>query len=430
MPEPKQERAHGLNCTREFVKHQRSWFESVQRRVADGEPLAIVGIDVPHEILVALDIPYVVAPWWSSVCAARGRSDPYLSLLAEHGYPRDELQYVSLGLASALDDEPGPWGGLPRPSIFLTHGNIGAEHKIMELWADAAGAELFALNRTTEPDPSRAWPGRIEGDWPRLLDGDALDLAEAEIERLVGWLEVRTGRALREEALTTVLRLVNQQARIFAESRDLLARARPCPADIADTIPATTIPQWHTGTTWACEAATQLLDELRERSLATNAPDDRVRLMWMGNPLWFDLGLYARLRATHGAATVWSMYLAIAADGYGRVDYGRPYRTLAARHIPHRDQLSMPPWNTSWLPREALSCGIDGAVQIVTNSSPRGHRFIRESLESAGIPVLDLEGDAVDPAVADRAAIEGTLSTFIENIINRQTPKRAKLSHI
>jgi hypothetical protein len=418
---PRGERPRGLRCTREFVAHQREWFASLQSRAAAGEPVAVVGVDAPHEILVAMGIPYVVAPWWSSLCGAKGRSAHYLGLLADLGYPQDEMQYVALGLASSFDPAAAPWGGLPRPSLFVTLGATGPEAKIMELWAEAVGGEVFTLDRTTDPVPASNWAGRIDREWPALLDSAALDLVESEIESLVDWLSERTGKTLDRSALLEVLELVNDQARTFADVRDLLISARPCPADIADTIPATNITQWHTGTAWACAAARQLLTELHERTREQSQPQERARLLWMGNPLWFDLGLYPRIRAKYGAATVWSMYIAIAADGYPRIDYGRPYRTLAARHLPHRDLLSMPPWNTSWVVREAVLAKVDGAVQVVSNSSPRGHRFIRESLEDAGIPVLDLDGDAVDPTVTGSGAIEAALGAFITSITEKQS---------
>ena len=81
----------------------------------------------------------------------------------------------------------------------------------------------------------------------------------------------------------------------------------------------------------------------------------------------------------------------------------------------------MPPWNTSWIVREAVRAKVDGAVQVVSNSSPRGHRFIRESLEDAGIPVLDLDGDAVDPTVTDSGAIEAALGAFITSVTQKQS---------
>ena len=40
--------------------------------------------------------------------------------------------------------------------------------------------------------------------------------------------------------------------------------------------------------------------------------------MWVGRGLWSDMGFYQQWEESHGAVFVWSMYLALAADGYIR----------------------------------------------------------------------------------------------------------------
>ena len=48
---------------------------------------SLVDADVPHELLRAMDIPYVVNQWWASICSAKQRAPHYLALLRERGYP-------------------------------------------------------------------------------------------------------------------------------------------------------------------------------------------------------------------------------------------------------------------------------------------------------------------------------------------------------
>src|SRR6201994_1426763 len=108
-----------LACTQRFPRYQREWFAGVRARAAAGEPVALVSADAPHEIYRAMDIPYVVVQWWSSVIAAKQKAPGYLRALAAAGYPDDSEQYTSLPLGGLLaaDDDP-PWGGLPRPAII------------------------------------------------------------------------------------------------------------------------------------------------------------------------------------------------------------------------------------------------------------------------------------------------------------------------
>src|SRR5579863_1821019 len=114
--------------------YQREWFMGLKERVAHGEPLAMVNADVPQEIFRAMDIPYIVNQWWSSVCSAKQMAPYYLGLLNEHGYRQDLCRYCSLSLASAFDPEPekGPWGGLPRPTIAVSRLTCDSQAKIFE----------------------------------------------------------------------------------------------------------------------------------------------------------------------------------------------------------------------------------------------------------------------------------------------------------
>ena len=92
------------------------------------------------------------------------------------------------------------------------------------------------------------------------------------------------------------------------------------------------LPQWHRGTEWARDAARAFHEEV-EGLVADGAAvceDERLRLMWIGRGLWFNLGFYQHFQREYGAVFVWSMYLAIAADGYLRYG-GPPLRALAAR---------------------------------------------------------------------------------------------------
>lgn len=415
-------RPRTLECTRALSRHQRTWFAEIQQRVAAGEPLAVVGVDTPHEILAAMGIPYVVAPWWSSVCASRDPDRKLLGALTARGYPDNQTQYVAMGLASAFLPEEGPWGGLPTPAFFVSHGATGPEHKIMQLWAREAGAPLFAFERTIMARPVRRWWEQIDTDWEEVLHKPALDLMEAETREFVSFVADLTGRKLDAGRLEEALDLSNQQALAMREARDLIARTDLVPADIAETLPATTLIQWHSGTRWGVHAARSFRDELAAKDAARTGAEEsgpERRLMWMGNPPWFDLRLFDRLKQETGAAFVWSMYLGIAADGYYRAANGNPLRALAARHGPHRDLLSAPPWNATWIAKEALSHRVQGAVHYITDVD-RGNPFIRAELEAAGIPVLEVRGDAVDRAAHGPVSLDDRIGQFINQLEARR----------
>ena len=281
------------------LAHQRAWFAGLHERVAAGEPLVLVDADVPHELLRAMDIPYVVNQWWASICSAKQRAPHYLAMLRERGYPDWIEQYSAISLGSTLEDDPeqAPWGGLPPVSAFVTQVWTDSHLGIAEAWERERGVPFFALEKAVDPVLTDRWWERIARDWETVVGTARLDLMSAELERLVGFLEQVTGKRLDEARLARILELANEQQEWSRRTRDLLAATAPAPLDIVDSIPAVMLPQWHRGTEWARDAARAFHEEV-ESLVAEGAAvceDERVRLMWIGRGLWFNLGFYQHL---------------------------------------------------------------------------------------------------------------------------------------
>ncbi len=402
-------------------RHQREWFADLQLRVAAGEPLAVVDADVPHELLRAMDIPYVVNQWWASICSAKQRAPHYLSLLRERGYPDYIEQYSAISLGSTLEDdlEQAPWGGLPDVTVFLTQVWTDAHLGIAQAWERERGVPYFALEKGVENGVPERWWERIPHDWETVVGTARLDLMSAELERLVVFLEDLTGKRLDEARLVEILELANEQQEWSRRTRDLLAATSPAPLDIVDSIPAVMLPQWHRGTEWARDAARSFHEEVEGLVADGSAvcEDEQLRLMWVGRGLWFNLGFYQHFQREHGAVFVWSMYLAIAADGYLRYG-GPPLRALSARFAAFSDLIGMPGWADPWYVKEARSHRVDGVVHLVTPES-RSSYFVTQALEEAGIPVLEIDANNADARDWDEAAFVQSLSQFIETRVRR-----------
>lgn len=406
-----------LASAAEATAYQRRWFSELRERSAESGPLALVNADAPQEIFRAMSIPYVVNQWWSSIVTAKRRTQHYLRLLRDRGYPDDIEQYSSVPFASVFDDEPAsaPWGGLPRPTIVLAETTGDASRKIFDLWDAQPGVTFYPLESAAAEDVPVRWWELMPYRWEHAIGSDRLDLMVGELEGLIRFLEQTTGRVFSESRFAEVMALVNEQQEWNRRTRDLIARAAPCPLPITDSIPSVMIPQWHRGTEWARDAARAFHDEVAERvaDRAAVCRDERARLMWIGRGLWFDLDFYRRFEETHGAVFVWSMYLAIAADGYLR--YGDdPLRALAARFAAFSDQLYTPPWSSEWYVKEARNHGVDGVVHLVSDDSRGGH-FTTRALEAAGIPVLELRADNVDVRSADADGLVRQVGDWLED---------------
>jgi hypothetical protein len=404
-----------LEASAAALAHQRAWFAELHEL---GEPVVVADADVPHELLRAMGIPYVVNQWWASICSAKQRAPHYLALLRERGYPDWIEQYSAISLGSTLEDDPAqaPWGGLPPVSAFVTQVWTDAHLGIAEAWERERGVPFFALEKAVDPVLRERWWERIADDWEEVVGTARLDLMSAELERLVEFLESVSGKRLDEARLARILELANEQQEWSRRTRDLLAATVPAPIDIVDSIPAVMLPQWHRGTEWARDAARAFHEEVESlvASGAAVCEEERVRLMWIGRGLWFNLGFYQRLAERYGAVFVWSMYLAIAADGYIRHG-GPPFRQLAARFAAFTDFLGMPGWADPWYLKEAQSHRVDGVVHLVTAES-RSPYFVTRALEDAGIPVLEIDANNADARDWDEAAFTASLERFVEQV--------------
>lgn len=405
-----------LVSSAEASRHQKEWFAELRRRVQDGEPLALVNADVPQEIFRAMDIPYVVSQWWASLVAAKQLSERYLGFVRERGLPDASEQYNSLTLGSAFDPDPesGPWGGLPRPSIVVADTTGDVTHKLFALWGEQPGISFFPLETAAESEVPVNWWELMPHRWEEAVGSTRLDLLTSELENLIGFLENRTGRRFSWTRFEEVMDLVNEQEEYNLRARDLIARTVPAPLAVTDSILSVMVPQWHRGTVWGRDAARRFYEEVRERVEAGAAacPHERVRLMWIGRGLWFDMGFYQRFQESHGAVFVWSMYLAIAADGYIRYG-GDPLRRLAARFAAFTDQLYTPPWSSEWYVKEARLHGIDGVVHLVSDD-PRGGYFTTRALRAAGVPVFELAADNVDARTFDQEGVAAELTAWLD----------------
>jgi benzoyl-CoA reductase/2-hydroxyglutaryl-CoA dehydratase subunit BcrC/BadD/HgdB len=417
-PTPRKARSRKLlKASAASGNYQREWFGQVREQVAAGAPFAVVNANAPQEILRALDIPFVVNQWWASIVAAKQQSGRYRDLLRARHYPADVEAYSAQGIAATLDEnaEQAPWGGLPRPDFVHAVASSDATPAIFEAWAHESGAVPFVYERTVDPrwKIETRWWEVLPEHWDKALEPERLDLLTAELRQVVAELETATGRTFDEVRFVEVMNLVNEQEDYYRRTRNLIARTVPAPIGIVDSMPATMVPQWHRGTAWGRDAAKALYDEVAARVSAGDAvvAGEKVRLMWVGRGLWSDTAFYQKWEESHGAVFVWSMYLALAADGYIRsFDGGRdPMRALAARFLTMGDELRMPSWAAPWHVYEAQTHGIDGAVAL-TDADP----FVLRALAAAGIPVLELGVDNYALDGADAGVLEARIAQFIE----------------
>ena len=412
-----------MTAARAAGDHQKEWLRSLRAEITSGTPFAFANADTPHELFHAMDVPLVTNQWWSAVIAAKQLATHYLDLSAGMGFHANLPRYSALPLIAELaeDAERQPWGGLPTPSILCARASSDEHARIFGLWADRTGAPLHMLSAPAVPDPAPDWWRRAREDWEAFYGSDRLDLTVAEMEGLVAALETLTGRRFDRLRFADLMAAIDRQERIFEEATEIIAAAPKLPMRVAEQMPNVMIPQWHRGSDWALSHAARFRDEVAERVRAKDwvCPDERIRLMWIGAGLWFDTGFYTAFEESHGAVVAWSMYLSFASDGYIRADRGDPMRALAARVSAMNEQLHQPPWVNEWLVREARRFRIDAALMLVPRHdrfSGYGSYFAREALEDAGVTVIEIRSDMVDPRTWDRKAVTARVAAALDGL--------------
>jgi hypothetical protein len=113
------------------------------------------------------------------------------------------------------------------------------------------------------------------------------------------------------------------------------------------------------------------------------------------------------------------MYLPFAADGYIRADHGDALRALAARVSAMNEQLHQPPWVNEWLVEQARKFRIDVALMLIPEHdrfSGYGSLFAKRALEAAGVRVVEVWSDMVDPREWDRDAVTAEVAAALDDV--------------
>lgn len=416
-----------LACTADATAYQKAFGAQLREQVVErGEPFAVAQADTPHEIFHAMDIPVVSNQWWSAYISAKRLSGKYFGVLDELGYPPNRCNYCSLGLACSLANDPAtaPWGGLPKPTVLVARLTCDCIQQVFSQWAEVLGTEFFAMEAPAWPQSLPEWFRHSRDRWQEVYGHRRIDLHAREIRELIALLERKTARRFDPAKFEALMLRINEQEQYLAEAAEVVATARPCPISIVDQMPNTMIPQWHRGSEWAVAHARRFRDDVRARAAAGigSAPQEKLRLMWIGAGLWHDTSFYQALEEQLGAVFVWSMYLPFAGAQYIRELQGRPLEALASRICSMNEVLHLPPWMSEWMVSEAQRSGIDAAVLLMPRDnrlSQSGTLLTSAALRAAGVPVLMLDADMVNAAQWDRAAAVEQVAQFLRREVPR-----------
>ncbi len=401
--------------------YSRTWFSDLRRQVIDERiPYVLSNAEMPHEIFDALGLPVVTGEWWGGVISAKRRAGSYLDWMNSQGYHSGLGAYNSLGLMSLIADVADPpWGGLPQPALICAPHREQSAERVNAMVAERMGIPYVGIEMPASTRFYPRWWEMARRDWEDLYESHRIDVVLEQYRDMITVAEKIAGRRLDVDALRERLHQVNAQETNFDEARELIATATKCPVRVSEQMSNVMTAQWHRGSDWSVAHSRFFLEEVAARVSAGHSvtPNESIRLMWVGVGLWQNTAFYSAFEQSHGAVFVWSMYLALAADGYIKHNLRDPLRALAARYLNLGEQAHAPPWAGEWMVHEGLRHRVDGAVML---SSPTqrhqltGNVFQKEMLESAGIPVLEISVDPNDNRSWDDNNMHSLVADFIE----------------
>jgi benzoyl-CoA reductase/2-hydroxyglutaryl-CoA dehydratase subunit BcrC/BadD/HgdB len=260
--------------------------------------------------------------------------------------------------------------------------------------------------------------------WRELYEDHRLQFMVRQFERLIGSLEKISGRRFETAQLRELMEQVNRQEEYFDEAKLVICEAPKAPVRMQEQITNVMAAQWQRGSEWAVSHARAFRDEVvnRAKQGIPACPNERLRIMWVGAALWYDLDFYTAFEESHGAVFVWSMYLAFGPDGYIRYGLDDPLLALASRTVSMNEQLHNPPWANEWIVHQARLHRIDAAFVLTplgTRPSATGTRFVELALEKAEIPVFPVHADMVDARLWNAAEMRTRAAQFLDRVAAR-----------
>lgn len=415
-----------LAATERARTFSRNWFGELRRRVIDDRvPYVLSNAEMPHEIFDVLGLPVVTGEWWAGVISAKRRAGGYLDWLNRQGFHKGLGAYNSLGVMSLLAEvEDPPWGGLPPPALICAPHREQSAERVNEMVAARLGVPYVGIEMPASTRFYPRWWEMARRDWEDLYETHRIDIVLEQYREMIAVAEGIAGRRLDVDALRERMHQVNLQETRFDEARELIATAPNCPVRLAEQMSNSMTAQWHRGSAWSVEHSRQFRDEVaaRVQSGVGVLAEERVRLMWIGVGLWQNTEFYKAFEESHGAVFVWSMYLALAADGYIKHGLRDPLRALAARYLNLGEQAHAAPWAGAWMVHEGRRHRVDGAVMLASPHQRHqlaGNIFQKRELEAAGIPVLEISVDPNDNRGWDEGAMRARVAQFIDERIKK-----------
>ncbi|MFC1610761.1 2-hydroxyacyl-CoA dehydratase subunit D [Myxococcota bacterium] len=358
------------------------------------ERIAWCGVLTPFDLLSAMGVRSAFAEFTGALLASTGTVETFLGLAEDDGYSTDSCSYHRAVIGAASQNL------MPEPQFLIaTTAPCTGGLALVEELARRFDKDLFVLHVPNDDRP------------------DGVDYLAEQIRTMVDFVSAHTGEPLDGERLAAAMRKTNE-ARALLKETYALAGAVPSPARRRDMVNLNIVMSLLLGEDAAVEVARTYRDELRRKieQHDTGVEGEQLRLLWLQNRIQFKTSLDAMLEREHHTAIVADEINDI---NWDPIDPEDPYRGLAARmmSVCYVGPVSRRLDN---LKRIARDYHIDGALNPCHWGCRQGagsRGLVAAGLKEAGIPVLNLEVDCVDPRNFSEGQLRTRLEAFVEMLL-------------
>ncbi|MEW6274817.1 MAG: 2-hydroxyacyl-CoA dehydratase family protein [Bacillota bacterium] len=370
-----------------------------------GVPVVWVTAVFPVEIIYAAGLFPYYPENFGALAAARKVAEKLSAAAEARGYYADLCGYARCGLGDAYAKEH-PVGEIVRPDlVFSCNTQCGSLQK----WFEEAGrfyrVPYFLLDAPF-----------IEGASTTLIKRYFVE----QMEEMIDFIEVYTGRQFDFDRLLEVLALANEACRLWNEILETAALV-PAPFGFFDACfhmaPIVTLRGTPAAVAYYRELKKELIERLEKKVYAV--PNERFKIYWDHLPVWPRLRWFAELFAENGALVAVSQYTH---SWTHRFDLERPLESMAEiyteqfvnRGFDYRVQLKIDMMK---------KYKVDGFV-LFSNRSCKPTSFglyDKQKIisERTGLPGIVFEADMADQRYFTEEQIRWKFSIFFEQLQKR-----------
>lgn len=382
-----------LKSNNDLIRLTLDYFSTSFKAKEKKKTLAWVNLPAPTEIFYALDIiPF--SPEQLATSSSFGFGVENFEIAESHGISRDACSFDSHLIGSCLSNSS------PQADMMVSTSGAGC---------DAQGKSFeVASNLTGIPVHHMTTPFKYE-------DAEVIDYYKDELSRLIDFLEKKTGRELDYERLKSIVKESNEATKYFRRSNEL-RKARPVPIGGIECIlhypPITNLLGDVKRTTNFYKS---LCDEIEQRIKegVGVVDEDAIRIMWLHYPPLHDLRLLKHIETLGGivvftepALLFWGM-----AEGNDTIDaLSKKYTSVFSNGDAYK-RIDADLKIAKMLEVDAVINFLHFGCKNICSIATMTKDAFKENM---GIPVLDVDGDVIDPRNYASGQVRTRVEAFIE----------------